>query len=117
MLLLSSLLVYVFIFIFIYVSIVFIANFKKLVHALYFYIFYSTKNSIFIYLHFPIQRYAADFNLGTSKTTEEKEEMVNDILKEFGLVDQKYTIIGTPIRKGCSGGQVRFLIPSCVVSL
>lgn len=33
--------------------------------------------------------------------------MVREILEKFGLTDVRNTIIGTPLRKGCSGGQVR----------
>lgn len=32
---------------------------------------------------------------------------VDGLLASFGLKDQAYTIIGTPVRKGLSGGQIR----------
>jgi ABC-type multidrug transport system ATPase subunit len=34
---------------------------------------------------------------------------VDDLLKSFGMVEQAYTIVGTPIRKGLSGGQKKRL--------
>ena len=52
-------------------------------------------------------RYAADFNLAQSTSREEKEKIVDELLVEFGLKDVENTIIGTPLTKGCSGGQVR----------
>ena len=40
-----------------------------------------------------------------SKT--ERLRRIDDLLMSFGLRDQSHTIIGTPIRKGISGGQKR----------
>jgi len=51
--------------------------------------------------------YAADFNLHKSTSRKEKQQTVNDLVNEFGLAGVRDTIIGTPLRKGCSGGQVR----------
>ncbi|KAI8893947.1 P-loop containing nucleoside triphosphate hydrolase protein [Globomyces pollinis-pini] len=51
--------------------------------------------------------YAAHFNLPKSTSLVEKNRIVDELLEEFGLQDVKDTIIGTPLLKGCSGGQVR----------
>jgi len=51
--------------------------------------------------------YAADFNLPKSTPRKQKQQIVKDLLNEFGLARVRDTIIGTPLRKGCSGGQVR----------
>lgn len=51
--------------------------------------------------------YAAKFQLPASVPNQEKHKIVMDLLKEFGLDGVKDTIIGTPLLKGCSGGQVR----------
>ena len=41
----------------------------------------------------------------TSKAT--IDHIVDDLIIEFGLNGVQNTIIGTPLIKGCSGGQVR----------
>jgi ABC-type multidrug transport system ATPase subunit len=51
--------------------------------------------------------YAARFQLPSSTTRAEMDIIINDLMKEFGLEHVRDTIIGTPLRKGCSGGQVR----------
>jgi len=51
--------------------------------------------------------YAADFNLPKSTPRKEKARIVREAMEDFGLTEQKKTIIGTPLRKGCSGGQIR----------
>ena len=40
-------------------------------------------------------------------TKTERLRRIDDLLISFGLRDQSHTIIGTPIRKGISGGQKR----------
>jgi ABC-type multidrug transport system ATPase subunit len=51
--------------------------------------------------------YAAKFNLPSTTSAMHRHEVVMDLIKEMGLEDQKDTRIGTPLLKGCSGGQVR----------
>ncbi|KAJ3272437.1 hypothetical protein HDV01_005506 [Terramyces sp. JEL0728] len=51
--------------------------------------------------------YAADFNLPDTTPKQRKHEIVMELISDFGLEDVKNTIIGTPLLKGCSGGQVR----------
>lgn len=43
----------------------------------------------------------------SSVTATERIRRVNDLLRSFGLRNQSHTLIGTPIRKGISGGQKR----------
>lgn len=40
-------------------------------------------------------------------TKAERRRRVDGLISAFGLQDQANTILGTPIRKGLSGGQVR----------
>ena len=42
-------------------------------------------------------------------TRSERTRRVNELLVAFGLQNQAETIVGTPIRKGISGGQKRRL--------
>lgn len=51
--------------------------------------------------------YAADFNLAQNTLKKDKNRIVDELIVEFGLKDVENTIIGTPLSKGCSGGQVR----------
>jgi ABC-type multidrug transport system ATPase subunit len=51
--------------------------------------------------------FAAQFNLPESTPKAQLDEIVDDLIAEFGLIDVKNTIIGTPLIKGCSGGQIR----------
>ncbi|KAJ3309549.1 hypothetical protein HDV04_005932 [Boothiomyces sp. JEL0838] len=51
--------------------------------------------------------YAADFNLPDTTPKQKKHEIVMELISDFGLETVKNTIIGTPLMKGCSGGQVR----------
>ena len=51
--------------------------------------------------------YSAHFNLPQSTPYALKVQIVDELIQEFGLVKVKDTIIGTPLMKGCSGGQVR----------
>lgn len=54
-----------------------------------------------------------DFEHGLSRsssvTTTERVERVEELLTSFGLREQANTLVGTPIRKGISGGQKRRL--------
>jgi ABC-type multidrug transport system ATPase subunit len=51
--------------------------------------------------------YAARFNLNEKMSESERIQVVDDMIEEFGLKGVENTIIGTPLMKGCSGGQVR----------
>ncbi|KAJ3360862.1 hypothetical protein HDU91_004259, partial [Kappamyces sp. JEL0680] len=51
--------------------------------------------------------FSARFNLPETSTVQERNRVVKDLIEEFGLKDVENTIIGTPLLKGCSGGQVR----------
>lgn len=48
-------------------------------------------------------------NLGSSVNAPERARRVNELIVAFGLQNQAETIVGTPIRKGLSGGQKRRL--------
>lgn len=54
-------------------------------------------------------RFAARLSLPRSVSYSEQESRVEDLIKAFGLRDQADTLVGTPIRKGISGGQKRRL--------
>lgn len=51
-------------------------------------------------------RYAAEFSL-TQVTSTLRNQNVEETIQQFGLGDAKFTRIGTPLQKGCSGGQKR----------
>ncbi|KAH0534117.1 hypothetical protein FGG08_007291 [Glutinoglossum americanum] len=51
--------------------------------------------------------FAARLSLPSSVTTKERMRRVESLLSSFGLVGQTHTLVGTPIRKGISGGQKR----------
>ena len=51
--------------------------------------------------------FSARLSLASSVTKRERLARVDDLLKAFGLTDQAHTLIGTPLRKGISGGQKR----------
>jgi ABC-type multidrug transport system ATPase subunit len=51
--------------------------------------------------------FAAKLSLPSSVKKAERKRRVDNLLESFGLQDQADTIIGTPIRKGLSGGQKR----------
>lgn len=51
--------------------------------------------------------FSARLSLASSVTKCERLTRVDDLLKAFGLTDQAHTLIGTPLRKGISGGQKR----------
>lgn len=54
-------------------------------------------------------RFAARLSLPRSVSYPEQHARVEELLKAFGLRDQADTLVGTPIRKGISGGQKRRL--------
>ena len=45
--------------------------------------------------------------MASTVTKADRQRRVDGLLTAFGLQDQANTILGTPIRKGLSGGQVR----------
>ena len=51
--------------------------------------------------------FSARLSLATSVTKRQRLERVDGLLKAFGLTDQAHTLVGTPLRKGISGGQKR----------
>ena len=51
--------------------------------------------------------YAARFNLPQNTKVKVISHAVDEIISEFGLSSVEHTIVGTPLLKGCSGGQVR----------
>ncbi|KAA6412381.1 MAG: abc transporter [Lasallia pustulata] len=51
--------------------------------------------------------FAARLALPSTVTKAERRRRVDGLISAFGLQDQANTILGTPIRKGLSGGQVR----------
>ena len=51
--------------------------------------------------------FAAQLALPSSVSKAERKARIEGLLSSFGLHDQADTIIGTPIRKGVSGGQKR----------
>jgi len=53
--------------------------------------------------------FAARLSLPSSVSRSERLHRVNALLAAFGLVEQAGTLVGTPIRKGISGGQKRRL--------
>ncbi|KAL8994682.1 MAG: hypothetical protein Q9169_005412 [Polycauliona sp. 2 TL-2023] len=53
--------------------------------------------------------FAARLSLPSSVSKGERSLLVEELLSSFGLRDQANTLVGTPIRKGISGGQKRRL--------
>ncbi|GAB7355586.1 hypothetical protein MBLNU459_g6054t1 [Dothideomycetes sp. NU459] len=51
--------------------------------------------------------FAARLALPSSVSTQDRHTRVNSLIASFGLEQQRDTLIGTPIRKGISGGQKR----------
>jgi ABC-type multidrug transport system ATPase subunit len=45
----------------------------------------------------------------SSISKKERLSRVDDLLRSFGMVGQAHTIVGTPIKKGLSGGQKKRL--------
>ncbi|KAJ5407151.1 hypothetical protein N7465_008435 [Penicillium sp. CMV-2018d] len=52
-------------------------------------------------------RFAADLSLPSSVSKRERMDRIRTLLEAFGIQKQANTIVGTPIRKGISGGQKR----------
>ncbi|KAL4961981.1 putative ABC transporter [Aspergillus stella-maris] len=52
-------------------------------------------------------KFAADLSLPGFIGTTERAERIKALLKAFGIQNQASTLVGTPIRKGISGGQKR----------
>ena len=52
-------------------------------------------------------RYAAELRLPPPTTTEEREQVVQDVILELGLKECADTKIGNNVHKGCSGGEKR----------
>ncbi|RAK97266.1 putative ABC transporter, partial [Aspergillus ibericus CBS 121593] len=52
-------------------------------------------------------KFAADLSLPSSVTKIQREERIQTLLLAFGIQNQASTLVGTPIRKGISGGQKR----------
>lgn len=51
--------------------------------------------------------FAASLSLPSTISKEERISRVEALISSFGLSDQANTLVGTPIRKGISGGQKR----------
>ena len=51
--------------------------------------------------------FAARLSLPSTISKSERINRVDSLINAFGLADQANTLIGTPIRKGISGGQKR----------
>ena len=51
--------------------------------------------------------FAAKFNLSQNTSAKAINAAVQEVISDFGLESVENSIIGTPLRKGCSGGQVR----------
>ncbi|RAO65046.1 uncharacterized protein BHQ10_001058 [Talaromyces amestolkiae] len=54
-------------------------------------------------------KFSAELSLAGSTSRAERNDRVQLLLKAFGIQEQAKTLIGTPIRKGISGGQKRRL--------
>ncbi|GKZ74480.1 hypothetical protein AnigIFM50267_000716 [Aspergillus niger] len=52
-------------------------------------------------------KFAADLSLPSSVTKLQRKERIQSLLQAFGIQNQASTLVGTPIRKGISGGQKR----------
>ncbi|KAL4806617.1 P-loop containing nucleoside triphosphate hydrolase protein [Aspergillus unguis] len=52
-------------------------------------------------------KFAADLSLPRSVSKQQRMDRIRTILKAFGIQNQTNTLVGTPIRKGISGGQKR----------
>ncbi|OGM46050.1 ABC transporter [Aspergillus bombycis] len=52
-------------------------------------------------------KFAADLSLPGSVTRSQKADRIQTLLSAFGIQNQASTLVGTPIRKGISGGQKR----------
>ncbi|EEA26863.1 ABC transporter, putative [Talaromyces marneffei ATCC 18224] len=54
-------------------------------------------------------KFSAELSLASSTSKSERNDRVQLLLNAFGIQEQAKTLIGTPIRKGISGGQKRRL--------
>ncbi|RAH72587.1 putative ABC transporter [Aspergillus aculeatinus CBS 121060] len=52
-------------------------------------------------------KFAADLSLPSSVSKSQRAERIRTLLEAFGIQNQASTLVGTPIRKGISGGQKR----------
>ncbi|KAJ5414276.1 hypothetical protein N7509_000903 [Penicillium cosmopolitanum] len=52
-------------------------------------------------------KFAADLSLPSSVTKSQRIKRIDTLLEAFGIQNQANTLVGTPIRKGISGGQKR----------
>ncbi|KAJ5773823.1 hypothetical protein N7457_008719 [Penicillium paradoxum] len=52
-------------------------------------------------------KFAADLSLPSSVSKRERKDRIRTLLEAFGIQNQANTLVGTPIRKGISGGQKR----------
>ncbi|KAJ6049236.1 uncharacterized protein N7446_007435 [Penicillium canescens] len=52
-------------------------------------------------------RFAADLSLPSSVSKRQRMDRIQTLLDAFGIQNQANTLVGTPIRKGISGGQKR----------
>ncbi|KAJ5843579.1 uncharacterized protein N7525_001320 [Penicillium rubens] len=52
-------------------------------------------------------KFAADLSLPSSASKRERMDRIRTLLEAFGIQNQANTLVGTPIRKGISGGQKR----------
>lgn len=59
--------------------------------------------------------FSARLSLSGSTTKRERLERVDSLLQAFGLANQANTLIGTPLRKGISGGQKRRVSVACQI--
>ncbi len=49
--------------------------------------------------------YTAQLRLDQSFTEEERQQRVNEVIKQMGLEKSRHTVVGTPLKKGISGGE------------
>ncbi|EAW14323.1 putative ABC transporter [Aspergillus clavatus NRRL 1] len=52
-------------------------------------------------------KFAADLSLPSSVSKAQRRDRIQTLLESFGIQNQAATLVGTPIRKGISGGQKR----------
>ncbi|KAF4279407.1 hypothetical protein CNMCM8057_005727 [Aspergillus fumigatus] len=52
-------------------------------------------------------KFAADLSLPSSVSKAQRRDRIQTLLESFGILNQAATLVGTPIRKGISGGQKR----------
>lgn len=49
--------------------------------------------------------YTAQLRLDQAFTEEERQQRVNEVIKQMGLEKSRHTVVGTPLKKGISGGE------------